>query len=351
MITNTSLNATLPKNERGSYTYSLDEINEAVRVIQTNESGREYERAMGRLIKQCYPYIVKTAAKIDIANIEDKIMAGCEGLLYAARRFNLESGNKFFSFAYNYISGYMMMDFRSTRLIKVTSTMEKELKKPENAVAYGNVTAPLSLDKISNEVAKSDNRKSLENILSDGISYEDVAIEAADASVKNKILKDIVFEAGSGEAFNGLTWAEIFCHLNGLFDYCEMSMQELLSFFDIPEDRQGVIRAHCRKIKKSIRNSRRMKDVLGLTHVYTAVSSPVSRKKPVPAEELPFMNTPEYSIKGVFTQMYFDFGFTPEEETQKIVRKYTRGSGSRRHRIEENPNQMYFDFGPEEAVV
>lgn len=351
MITNTSLNAVLPKNERGSYTYSLDEINEAVRIIQTNETGFKYERAMGRLIKQFYPFIVKSAARLDAANIEDKIMAGCEGLLYAARRFDLDSTTKFFSFAYNYITGYMKMDFRSTRLIKVTPTMEKELKKPGNEVAYGNVTSPLSLDKISDKVAKSDNRKSLENILSDGISYEDTALQNADAAVTNKILKDIIFKAGEDEAVDGLTWAEIFCHLNGLFDYCQMSMDELLNFFNIPVNYKSRIRSRCHVIKNKIRESWKLKKVMGFNFNYVPPVRPAAfQKKPVPSENLPFMNTPEYALKNKFTQIYFDFGFT-EEDVTKTVRKYTRSTGSRKRCIKDIPNQIYFDFGPDEAVV
>ncbi len=307
MLTEKNFTAALPKNEKGSHIYTTEEINEAVRTIQSGVQGREYETAMSRLIKQFYPFILKTALKLDKGNCDDKIMVGCEGLLYAARRFNLESGNQFFTFASLYISGYMKMDFRSTRLIKLTSTMEKELKKPGNAVAYSNVTCPLSLDKIAEKISDSDNKKGLEDLISDGISYENLAVDGIGEECVNRVLEKVVFSAGEDEAYAGLTWAETYCHLNGLFGYCRMSMKEFLEFFDIPKNRENDIRMHCRKIKNAIKNSCKVRKALEIPYDY---EPPVLKrqKKPKPSTELPYMHIPKYTIdKDHFNQIVFSF--------------------------------------------
>ena len=307
MLTEKNFTTALPREERGSRTYTSDEINEAVRTIQSGVTGLEYERAMSRLIKQFYPFILKTALKLDQGNCDDKIMVGCEGLLYAARRFNLESGNQFFTFASLYISGYMKMDFRSTRLIKLTSTMEKELKKPGNAIAYSNVTCPLSLDRIAEKISDSDNKKGLEELLSDGISYENLTIDGIESESVNQVLEKVVFAAGEGDAYAGLTWAETFCHLNGLFGYCRMTMKEFLEFFDIPKNCENDIRMHCRKIKTAVKNSCKVRKVLEIPYDYVP---PVQRqqKKPKPSKNLPYMHIPKYTIdKDHFNQILFSF--------------------------------------------
>lgn len=235
--------------------YTNNEILNAVGIIQMNNKNRETEKAMSMLIKQFYNYIVKCATAIDAFNVDDKIIAGCEGLLYAARNFDLSKGAKFFTYAYSCISGYMKWDFRHSRLIKIPSTKLSELRKPENAEEFRKLSNPLSLNTGMGDSDSEENDKDHESFVSDGINYEEGAISSAYYEKAGEIMKKIIME-DTDEACPGVTYGDIYCHVNELFGYTFMNPRDAADYFGI---NVNTIKKHCKRIKQRIYSNRKLR--------------------------------------------------------------------------------------------
>lgn len=264
MLTLNNFCTPLPDNEITGSKYTNDEILNAVGIIQLNNKNRETEKAMSMLIKQFYNYIVKCATAIDAANVDDKIIAGCEGLLYAARNFDLSKGSKFFTYAYTCISGYMKWDFRHGRLIKIPSTKIQELRKPENAEEFRRLSNPLSLNTGIGNSDSEENKKEHETFLSDGIDYEEESVSSTYYAGAADIMKEIIMQE-TDEACPGVTYADIYCHVNELFGYTFMKPRDAADYFGISENN---IRNRCRRIKQRIYSNRKLRNYIDFKDPY-----------------------------------------------------------------------------------
>ena len=111
------------------------ELHEWIDIVQ-HGTGRARDKAMGNIMQQFMPYMNKAVMKMDPTGGEDALSAATEGLYHAVMKFNPESGNKFFTYAYNCISGYVGMALRNGRLIRIPNSELKRLRKDENRGEY-----------------------------------------------------------------------------------------------------------------------------------------------------------------------------------------------------------------------
>lgn len=118
--------------------------------------------AMNKVIHQFLPYINKTVFALCPESIEEGKSAAIEGLYHAMRKYNPASGNNFFTYAYNCISGYIRMAQRDGRLVRIPNKELDRLRRPENRDDYIKMTNYISLD---HPVSKDDDKTVLGDMI------------------------------------------------------------------------------------------------------------------------------------------------------------------------------------------
>lgn len=122
------------------------ELHEWIETVQHGKSEFARNRAMGKIMNRFMPYMNRAVMKMDPAGGEDALSAATEGLYHAVLKFNPDSGNRFFTYAYNCISGYVGMALRNGRLIRIPNSELKRLRKQENRDEYSMRTGFASLN-------------------------------------------------------------------------------------------------------------------------------------------------------------------------------------------------------------
>lgn len=219
----------LPKEEQGNYTYSKREIDDAIMTLQTQPKNKQSNLAMSRLIKKFYPFMAKSAYSLDSDNFDDKMIAGCEGLLYAARNFDFEQKNNFFTYAHNCITGYMKDDSRDGRLIHITSTSMKELKKPGNEQKRAYALRPDSLNRLVYDNSKGENSTEWEDSVTDS---EPDAVDQLYEKQMIELLQKEIYKDDS-IAYGDVTYADIYCQHKGLLDNTSVSLRSCAEAYNL----------------------------------------------------------------------------------------------------------------------
>ena len=243
----------------GKIKYDRRKIEDAVIVLQTQPKGRATDQAMSTLIKQFYNFIAKNALKIDPMNYDDKFIAGCEGLLYAARNFNFEEDTQFFTYAHNCITGYMHQDTRDGRLIHITSTSLRKLKQPGNEKMYTYAMNPISLNNAAYDSDGTDDSDELEEYIADD-SLPDT-IETIYNDKTEQLLRDIIYE--NDRTANGdVSYADLYCRYKGLFGNPKTSITMCAQDYDIdPDD----LKRNFTRIRRHIKNNLELRSHLNIT--------------------------------------------------------------------------------------
>lgn len=169
---------------------------EILKCIETvnNSKGRERDKAMAKIMDQFQPYMYKAVARMDPNGGEDAMSAAIEGLYHAVSKFKPESGNQFFTYAYNCISGYIGMALRDGRLIRLTNSELKHLRKKENRDEYARRSNFISLN---NRNMDGEGRE-MEEYVAYNENYdipdeEEEAKKAAAQKKADEILKSTIF--------------------------------------------------------------------------------------------------------------------------------------------------------------
>ena len=251
--------------------------NEILKCIETvnNGQGRERDKAMSKIMEQFQPYMYKAVSRMDPTGGEDAMSAAIEGLYHAVTKYKPESGNRFFTYAYNCISGYIGMSLRNGRLMRIPNTELKRLRKQENRDEYSKRSNFISL----NTRVLDGEGKEIEDFISydedfDLLDEEEEAKKAENQEKAVEILKATIYNNDkASHRFNEPVHSQdgmMFCMMYGILGSPKYSAREISKIMkeeknlDIPE---STVISRCRSILELVRG--KMKEIGWAKHCVT----------------------------------------------------------------------------------
>lgn len=237
---------------------SQDETLEAVEVLKERKQNREADKAITKLTKQFYPYILKTALQVSPNAPEDSIMAGIEGLIYAAQNYDKNTGTKFITYAFLCIYGYIHRDKRDSRIIKISNDKMNDLKNnlddAKKGIELKNITSHLSLNNFINRESESSGNEFSDFLVApenEGQIIDDLYYQPI-----YKRMKEIIFDNRNPE---DKLYSTLYCHIKGLFDYDYISFKDAVKNYNLNEKK---LRDKCKNIDSRLRRDTILKDLI-----------------------------------------------------------------------------------------